>query len=95
MKQIIVVAVLLAMRSSGFAQNKGGTFTGEIMDKPCAEMQSHANMMKEGGAKDGRECTLKCVKNGAAFVLFDSEAKRCTRLMMRRRLGNTQGSEFR
>jgi hypothetical protein len=76
MKQIVVIAVLLMMRSSGFAQDKSGTFTGEIMDKPCGMMQSHSNMMKEEGAKDAKECTLKCVKDGAPLVLFDPAAKK-------------------
>ena len=76
MKQILTVAVLLAAACPCFAQDKNGTFTGEIMDKPCAEMGSHANMMKQEGAKDARECTLKCVKGGAALVLFDPATKK-------------------
>ncbi|HXF14770.1 MAG TPA: hypothetical protein VN517_16560 [Terriglobales bacterium] len=78
MKQIVLVTALLALTSPVFAQkqNKNGTFTGEIMDKPCAQMGSHANMMKEEGAKDARDCTLKCVKSGASFVLFDPATKK-------------------
>jgi hypothetical protein len=76
MKQILTVAVLLAAACPCFAQDKNGTFTGEIMDKPCAEMGSHANMMKQEGAKDARECTLKCVKGGAPLVLFDPATKK-------------------
>ena len=76
MKQISTIAVLLAAMCPCFAQDKSGTFTGEIMDKPCAEMGSHANMMKQEGAKDARECTLKCVKGGAPLVLFDSATKK-------------------
>lgn len=77
MKKLITpIALLWAMGLASFAQEKSGTYTGEIMDKPCAQMQSHANMMKEEGAKDARECTLKCVKNGAPLVLFDPDTKK-------------------
>lgn len=76
MKQIVIVTALFAMMSPGFAQNKDSTFTGEIMDKPCAQMHSHANMMQEEGAKDAKECTLKCVKDGASLVLFDPATKK-------------------
>ena len=76
MKQIVLATALLAMASPGFAQNKNATFTGEIMDKPCAQMHSHANMMQEEGAKDAKECTLKCVKDGASLVLFDPATKK-------------------
>ncbi len=76
MKQIVLITALLALTSPGFAQNKSDTFTGEIMDKPCAEMGSHANMMKQEGAKDAKDCTLKCVKSGAPFALFDPATKK-------------------
>lgn len=76
MKLITLIALLLLLKPSAFAQGKSGTFTGEIMDKPCAQMGSHANMMKEEGAKDARECTLKCVKDGAPLVLFDPATKK-------------------
>ena len=77
MKKLITsTALVLAAGLADFAQEKSGTFTGEIMDKPCALMQSHANMMKEEGAKDARECTLKCVKGGAPLVLFDPVTKK-------------------
>lgn len=70
------MALLLLLKLPVYAQGKSGTFTGEIMDKPCAQMGSHANMMKEEGAKDAKECTLKCVKNAAPLVLFDPAAKK-------------------
>lgn len=76
MKHIALITILLAIGSSSFAEEKNGTFTGEIMDKPCAQMGSHANMMKEEGAKDAKECTLKCVKSGAPFALIDSKTKK-------------------
>ena len=71
---------ILALTVSSFAtprltpgvpqENK--TFTGEIMDLQCAAMGSHEQMMKPEGAKDAKECTLKCVAMGGRFVLYDS-----------------------
>lgn len=42
------------------------------MDSKCATTGSHAPIMKQIGAKDARDCTLKCAKDGS-FVLFDSD----------------------
>lgn len=76
MKQIISIPLLIAAMSVAGAKNKSGTFTGEIMDRMCAQMQSHDNMMKAQGAKNAKECALSCVKNGDKFALFDSETKK-------------------
>ena len=76
MKQISVLTLLLAASSYIFAHDKSGTFSGEIMDKQCAQMGSHENMMKTEGAKDAKECTLACVKNGGSFVLMDPQTKK-------------------
>jgi hypothetical protein len=48
------------------------SFSGEIMDKDCADMGSHDAMMKKEGAKTAKECTLNCVKAGSALVLYDA-----------------------
>ena len=76
MKQIIIPAVLVMWAACGFAQSKSGTYTGEIMDKQCAQMGSHENMMKAEGATNAKECALKCAKDGDKFVLFDSSSKK-------------------
>src|SRR5436305_14656962 len=76
MKQTLPIAILLVLTPYAFAQSKSGTFTGEIMDKQCAQMGSHENMMKAQGAKDAKECTLACVKSGDKFALFDSATKK-------------------
>ena len=76
MKQTIPAAFLFALAPLAFAQSNGHTFTGEIMDKQCAQMGSHENMMKAEGAKNAKECTLACAKNGDKLVLFDSDAKK-------------------
>jgi Protein of unknown function (DUF5818) len=75
MKQTLPT-ILLVLAPFAFAQSKGHTFTGEIMDKQCAQMGSHENMMKGEGAKNARECALACAKNGDKLVLFDSDAKK-------------------
>ena len=76
MKRIPFLTFFLLASLSGFAQSKNSTFSGEIMDKQCAQMGSHENMMKTEGAKDAKECTLACVKNGGSFVLLDSKTKK-------------------
>lgn len=75
MKQTLPT-ILLVLAPFAFAQAKGHTFTGEIMDKQCAQMGSHENMMKAEGAKNARECALACAKNGDKLVLLDSDAKK-------------------
>ena len=77
MKQIVFFAVLLlGVASSDFGQNKNGTFTGEIMDKQCGQMQSHDNMMKPERATNAKECTLNCVRDGGMFALYDPGTKK-------------------
>lgn len=76
MKRISFLTLFLAASSSVFAQDKSSTFSGEVMDKQCAQMGSHENMMKTEGAKDAKECTLACVKNGGSFVLLDPQTKK-------------------
>jgi len=67
-----MLAIASVSISSGVAGDKGTMFQGEIMDRQCALMHSHDNMMKAEGASDAKDCALKCVKNGDSFALFDS-----------------------
>jgi hypothetical protein len=76
MKQISILTCLLMAGFAAAAQNKKGTFSGQIMDKQCADMSSHDNMMKGEGAKDAKECTLACVKDGGAYALLDPQTKK-------------------
>src|SRR5689334_25217543 len=73
MKRNSFLVFSLVLGLSGVAQAKKGTFTGEIMDRQCAQMNSHDNMMKSEGAKNAKECALACVKNGDSFALLDSQ----------------------
>jgi hypothetical protein len=76
MRQISTLTLLLAIASALCAQSKNSTFTGELMDKQCAQMGSHENMMKTEGAKNAKECTVACVKNGGSFALLDPQTKK-------------------
>ncbi len=51
------------------------TFTGEIMDSTCAEVGSHKPMLSPNGPRNAKQCTLKCVKMGANFVLYNRSTK--------------------
>jgi hypothetical protein len=75
-KRAVIWTFVLLLASLGLAGNKTGTFTGTIMDKMCAQMNSHTDMMKTEGAKDDKDCTLKCVKDGGSFALYDAGNKK-------------------
>jgi len=53
---------------------KAGTFSGQIMDSKCATTGSHEANMKRLAAKDARECTQQCAKDGS-FILYDPHTK--------------------
>jgi hypothetical protein len=76
MKSVVLTLVLAAAAFLGFSADDDSTFTGEIMDKQCAQMQSHDNMMQAEGAHNARECSLNCTKNGDQFALFDPITKK-------------------
>ncbi len=73
---VLSLLVTLAVAGLSLGASKGSrTFTGEIMDSPCAAMGSHDQMLKKEGPKDAKECTLACVKMGGKFVLYDAAKK--------------------
>jgi hypothetical protein len=51
MKKVSCVALLLMASFLTFAQGKSGTFSGEIMDKQCAQMGSHENSLQQHNAR--------------------------------------------
>lgn len=69
------LAALLFCMSLSVGAPRGRVFTGEVMDSACAAMGSHSQMMQQEGAKDAKECTLKCVQTGSKFVLYNSARK--------------------
>jgi hypothetical protein len=48
-------------------------FRGAITDSMCAGPKGHAAMLKTGESL--AECTLKCIKMGATFVLYNPQTK--------------------
>lgn len=74
----LLVATSFSLATPKLSSGKGATakaFSGEIMDSQCAQMGSHAAMMKTEGAKDARECTTSCVKMGGKYVLYNAASK--------------------
>jgi len=69
-----LVLLLLLSGTLTFAQVR--SFSGEIMDETCANMDSHDGMIKSHkDIEDARDCTLACVKSGSKFVLYDRVSK--------------------
>ncbi len=54
-----------------FAQNK--TFNGVVMDSPCALLGGHDKMAQKG--ESDKDCTLRCVKAGGKYALFNPADK--------------------
>jgi|ERR1700722_6882657 len=80
-KIIIAVTLVASPREipmpSFWSQNSTqriASFAGQIMDSTCATTGSHEANMKKLNAKDARDCTLQCAKNGS-FVLYDPGTK--------------------
>jgi hypothetical protein len=72
MKKKLVVSIAACMLLiPGLAVANGNTFSGKIMDSPCAKNGSHEMMSKKQGATDSKSCTLNCVKMGYKYVLFN------------------------
>lgn len=65
------------------------TFRGDIMDSYCAQLGSHHAITNI--ASTDRDCTLACVKSGATFVLYDSNARITYRLDDQRKPYNFAG----
>ena len=68
-----VITVLLLAGAVNSPQSR--SFTGEIMDRPCAAMGTHDRMMKGVDSKTAKECAQKCVRLGLKYVLYDPATK--------------------
>lgn len=75
MKTILLMLVASLLLLPTLAPAATRSFTGEIMDSSCAQLGSHAKMMKSMDIKTAKECTLDCVKAGSKFVLFNRATK--------------------
>lgn len=76
MKQSLFIAALCILAGFSVARAADKTFTGEIMDSQCADMGTHADMMKGENASDAKDCAIKCVKKGGKYALYDAGAKK-------------------
>jgi hypothetical protein len=78
------LAVAIAQAAAPKTQNdqtmKARTFSGEIMDSACAQMGSHKQMEAKEGAKNAKDCTMACVKNGSSLVLYNPSTKKTYQL---------------
>ena len=74
MKRVAITcsAALLSL-AAGLAAQKNATFTGEILDSPCAILGGHEKMALKG--ESNKDCTLRCVKMGGKFALLDAANK--------------------
>ena len=69
------LALFLALLPTAAVLSQTRSFTGEIMDSQCAAvMRSHTRMMQGLDAKNGKDCTQKCVGMGGKYALLDASA---------------------
>jgi hypothetical protein len=69
---VAVLCLAMSLALSVSAQ-KATTFTGEIVDSPCAILGGHEKMATKG--ESDKDCTLRCVKMGGKFALMDTANK--------------------
>jgi hypothetical protein len=63
---LISLSVGLALTLSA---QRSATFTGDIVDSPCAMLGAHSKMALQG--ENDKDCTTRCVKMGGKYALFD------------------------
>lgn len=76
MKRLVLgIGVLLLSLGVGYAAQKPKTqtFNGEIMDNMCAMLGGHSKMALKG--ESDKHCTLRCVRMGGKFVLYNAKTK--------------------
>ena len=88
----VIVTILLAT-SAGLSQSR--SFTGEVMDSPCADMGSHNRMMQGVDAKNARDCAQKCVRLASTYryVLYDPATKTVYQLDNQQKSGEYAGQK--
>jgi hypothetical protein len=73
---IISSATLLCLAASlavSLSAQRSATFTGEIVDSPCAILGAHEKMALKG--ENDKDCTIRCVKMGGKYALLDAANK--------------------
>ena len=78
MKQMAIASsaalfCLAAGLAVSLSAQKAATFTGVVMDSPCALLGGHDKMALKG--ENDKDCTLRCVKAGGKFALNDTANK--------------------
>ena len=78
MKRLAIIgSAALFCLALGLAANlsaqRAGTFTGEIVDSPCAILGAHEKMALQG--ENDKDCTIRCVKMGGKYALLDAANK--------------------
>ena len=71
---LVAGSLFLPKRTIWVAPAPTVSLVGVIMDSKCAITGSHLPIMKQVGAKDSRDCTLKCARDGS-FELYDPDTK--------------------
>jgi hypothetical protein len=64
---------LTAGLASRLLAQKPATYTGAVMDSPCALLGGHDKMAQKG--ENDKDCTLRCVKAGGKYALEDAANK--------------------
>jgi hypothetical protein len=59
--------------AGSLSAQKATSYTGAVMDSPCALLGGHDKMAQKG--ESDKECTLRCVKAGGKFSLADAANK--------------------
>ena len=78
MKNLIITGsaalfCLVGGLTGALSAQKAATFTGVVMDSPCALLGGHDKMALKG--ENDKDCTLRCVKAGGKFALMDAANK--------------------
>jgi hypothetical protein len=71
---LMASAIFISTDRRGNQPRPAVSLVGVIMDSKCAITGSHDPIMTQLGAKDARDCTLKCARSGS-FELLDPETK--------------------
>ena len=78
MKKLAIVSsaalfCLTAGLTVTLSAQKTATYTGAVMDSPCALLGGHIMMAQKG--ENDKDCTIRCVKAGGKFALEDTANK--------------------
>jgi len=72
-RRVIASSAALLCLAVGLAAQRTATFTGEIVDSPCAILGAHEKMALQG--ESTKDCAIRCVKMGGKYALLDAANK--------------------